>query len=242
MSHSVKLPPATFSATITSIHQETPSIKSFWLDYGDQPFEFLPGQWIDLFVDAGGEIMVGGYSMTSTPLERGQIQLAVKAAPHHPVTRYLHERASLGDGVRISTGQGSFYFRAGMANEIVLLGAGIGVTPLISILRYVRAAAPGVSATLVYSVTSPDEILFREELEQIDREREDLRCLVTVTGPATPWQGLRGRIDERLLSRLNLPPNALYFFCGSREFVEGLGGVLQGMGVSEDRLVYEQWW
>lgn len=242
VSHSAGLPGETFSATITSIHQETPSIKSFWLEYGEQPFEFLPGQWIDLYVEIDGETAVGGYSMTSTPLERGRLQLAIKAARRHAVTRYLHEQAREGDRVRISNGQGAFCFRGGMAKDIVLLGAGIGVTPLISIFRYVRDAAPEVNATLLYSVASPEEILFRDELEQDGRARQNLHCLVTLTRPSSNWSGLSGRIDEDLLSSIDLASDAHYFYCGSREFVEGLGGVLRGMGVSEDRLVYEQWW
>jgi ferredoxin-NADP reductase len=241
--HAVTPPPGTISATITSIRQETPSIKSFWLDFGGQPFRFQPGQWIDLYLDIDGKTAVGGYSMTSTPLQRGRLELAIKSSTHHAVTRHLHERARVGDRVRISEGQGPFYFRPGMARELVLLGAGIGVTPLISILRYIRDAEPEVGATLLYSVTEPEDILFRDELERVSAIRENLRCLFTLTGTPPPgWTGLTGRIDRELLDGLGLPRDAHFFYCGSRSFVDDMTAHLAGMGVSEDRLVYERWW
>jgi ferredoxin-NADP reductase len=243
MSHSAQPPANTLAATIAEIRQETPSIKSFWLDYGEQPFRFEPGQWIDLYLDLDGETAVGGYSMTSTPLQRGRLQLAIKASAHHAVTRHLHESSRVGDRVRISEGQGPFCFRPGMAGELVLLGAGIGVTPLISILRYVRDAEPGVGATLLYSVAEPEDILFRDELERVSASRANLRCLFTLTGTPPPgWTGLTGRIDRELLDGLDPPRDAHFFYCGSRSFVDDMTAHLAAMGVSEDRLVYERWW
>lgn len=242
MSHGTTIPAGSFEASITAIRQETPAIKSFWLDYGEAPCGFKAGQWIDLFVHIDGQWRVGGYSMTSSPLQRGRLQLAVKYSDRHPVTRYLHEQARVGGRVRISAGQGSFYFERGMARELVLLGAGIGVTPLISIFRYVAEAAPETRATLVYSASEPGEFLFRAELEALADQYEHLRCLFTVTRPHAAWGGVRGRIDRGLLEALGVGPEALYYYCGSREFIEAMTSMLGEGGVESQRLRYEPWW
>lgn len=242
MHHGTTIPAGSFEASIASIRQETPTVKSFWLDYGEAPYCFKAGQWVDLFVHLEGAWRVGGYSMTSSPTQRGRVQLAVKSSARHPVTRYLHEQARVGSRVRISTGQGSFYFEHGMAPELVLLGAGIGVTPLISILRYVAEAAPETRTTLLYSATDPEELLFRADLERLVAAHAHLRAQFTITRPAAAWGGMRGRIDQAKIRALGAGPEALYYYCGSREFIEDMTALLGQCGVPAERLRYERWW
>ncbi len=236
------LPDDVLEVRIASIARETPDIKVFELDYGEQVFDFLPGQWIDLFVRIAGRWAVGGYSMTSSPATRGRIQLAIKAAAHHPVTRYLHQQAAVGEAVFISKAQGRFAYRPDMGGPLVLLGAGIGVTPLISILRYVRDCVPDVELSLIYSAREAQAFLFYEELSALSREERRLRCVFVRSRPDPAWDGPSGRIDAALLDRLALPAQALYFYCGARDFVEDMTGILRARGVAESRLMFEKWW
>ncbi|WP_018954374.1 ferredoxin--NADP reductase [Thioalkalivibrio sulfidiphilus] len=241
MNHIATAPEGMLPATIVEIRQETPHIKSLLLEVGER-FSYRPGQWIDLVAQVEGEWAVGGYSLVSTPSLRGRIQLAVKAADHHGVTRYLHESARVGDTVYLSPqGQGGFYFEPHMADKVVLLGAGIGVTPLIGILRSIHESMPQVQATLVYSVTESAEILFRDELERMGLA-PNIRCVITVTRDAEDWRGHTGRISHDLLSAMNLPKDALYYYCGSRDFIEDMTELLAGMGIPRERLVFEKWW
>ncbi|OOG24058.1 oxidoreductase [Thioalkalivibrio denitrificans] len=241
MNHAVTIPPDLVTATIAEIRQVTPRIKSVRLAV-DEGFRYRPGQWIDVAVDSDGETVLAGYSIVSTPTTRGFIELAVKATREHPVTRYLHERARVGDTVRISpAGQGDFWFEAGMADKVVLLGAGIGVTPLIGILRSIHEQMPDVQATLIYSVTESSEILFRDELECMGLA-PNIRCVITVTRDAEDWRGHTGRISHDLLRSMSLPPDALYYYCGSRDFIEDMTVMLEELGIADDRLVFEKWW
>ncbi len=229
-------------ARIAEIRQETPTIKSFVIDYGEAPFEFLAGQWIDLYAEIGGELRVGGYSMTSSPLRRGSIELAIKYSDSHALTHFLHARARVGDRVWISQGSGEFYFREGMAERLVLIGAGIGVTPMLSILRYVAEAAPEVDATLLYGVAVAEEILFREELERLASERERIRLLITVSQPSPGWPGRRGRIDAAAVQEAGLDVASLYYLCGPPGMVEETALMLESLGIPSERIRYEKWW
>lgn len=229
-------------ATITRIRQETPSVKSFQLNYDGQRFHFLPGQWIDLYVEIAGETHVGGYSMTSSPLLAGVIELAVKSSTRHPVTRWLHETAQIGDSVRISNGQGVFVYQPEMSRRVVLVGAGVGVTPLISILRYIADAAPQTDATLVYSIPSPDEFLFRDEIGRITQRHANLHSLITVTQPDAGWQGRSGRIDAALLQSAGMSDDTLYYLCGPQGMVEDVSAALASLDVPASRVIYEKWW
>lgn len=231
-----------FNAIITHIQQETPSVKSFRLGVDTPPFRFLAGQWIDLYVEIDGAVQVGGYSMTSSPVITDSLELAIKSSTRHPVTHWLHEHAKIGDSVRISGGQGVFVYQPEMSQRVVLVGAGVGVTPLISIFRYIADAVPGTEATLVYSIPSPDEFLFRNEIEQLIRHHPNLRSLVTVTQPDNNWHGRTGRMDSDLLESAGMSHDTLYYLCGPPGMVEDVSSILGSLAVPASRIIFEKWW
>jgi ferredoxin-NADP reductase len=231
-----------FTATLTQIQQATPSVKLFKLKVEDPAFHFLAGQWIDLKIELDGAPHLGGYSMTSSPVVHGAIELAIKSSTRHPVTRWLHEQARIGDTVQISGGQGVFVYQPEMSQRIVLVGAGVGVTPLISIFRYVADAVPGTDATLVYSIPSPDEFLFRDEIERLSLQFNNLHSLVSVTQPDAHWHGLSGRTDAALLQRAGMSSDTLYYLCGPQGMVEDVSAMLASLGVPASRIIYEKWW
>lgn len=236
-------PAATFPAIISAIRQETPTIKSFVLQCAAPEFEFLPGQWLDLHVELGGRDEVGGYSMINAPRGDGRIELAVKYSDTHTVTRYLHEQARVGDRVAVSNGSGTFYYRRSMGERVVLIGAGVGVTPLLSIMRHIHRDESGVDVTLLYSVAVAEEVLFADELAQMNRERDKTRVLITVTQPqGTKWSGLTGRIDADKLAKAGLNADTVYFICGPGEMVDNTAQMLLDLGIPERNVVFEKWW
>jgi len=230
-----------FPARIARIRQATPTIKAFELEVDDPAFKYLPGQWVEVSAIIDGDIKTSGYSLTTSPTQQGRVGLAIKASSTHPLTCWLHD-AREGDALDITRGQGPFVFLPDMGEDIVLIGGGVGVTPLLSIFRYVRDASPETRATLYYSVSHPDEILFREELEQAARQHAHLRLEVTVTQPDPDWRGQTGRIDKQKLAALNAPPNALFYLCGPPGMVEDISAILLELGVSASRIIFEKWW
>lgn len=231
-----------FDARVTALDAATPSIRALRLAIDDPAFRFLPGQWVDLSVEVDGEVQTSGYSITSSPLHGGEIELAIKASSKHPVARWVHERAAAGDTVRVTQGQGPFVYLPEMSENLVLIGGGVGVTPLLSIFRYVRDASPETHATLYYSVSHPDEILFREELEQAARRHNNLSLEITVTQPCADWKGQTGRINKHKLSALNAAPEALFYLCGPAGMVDDMEKLLRELGVPPNRVIFEKWW
>lgn len=232
-----------FTVRIAVIKQETPTVKSFSLEYGEQAFHHLPGQWINLSVEINGKMESSGYSMTSSPLKRGVFELAIKQGTSNPVTRYMYESAKVGDTVTVSNGQGVFIFERGMGDKVVLIAAGVGVTPLMSLLRYIDEAAPEVDTTLLYSIPSPEEFLFRDELAEVSSRNPHIHCVVTVTQQnPVGWQGATGRIDKTMLEKAGLGAEALYYLCGPQAMIEDVDKELGKLGIPDSRIVYEKWW
>ena len=231
-----------FDAYITAITAATPSIHALRLRIADPAFRFLPGQWVELSIEVDGAPHTAGYSITTSPIHAGEIELAIKASTRHPVARWVHTQAQVGDRVRLSQGQGPFVYLPEMSDNVVLIGGGVGITPLLSIFRHVRDAHLPTQAHLVYSVSDSREILFRDELETAARSHDNLHLSITVTQPDPAWHGLTGRIDPVKLHALDVPDDTLYYLCGPKGMVEDMGSLLHDLGVPMSRIIFEKWW
>jgi ferredoxin-NADP reductase len=231
-----------FDARITAVLPATPNIHVLRLAIPDTNFRFLPGQWVDLNIELDGEPHTAGYSITTSPIHKGEIELAIKKSARHPLARWVHEHAAVGDTVRVSQGQGPFVYLPEMSDNVVLIGGGVGITPLLSIFRHVRDAQLPTQAHLVYSVSDSQEILFRDELEEAVRTHDNLHLSITVTQPDDRWHGLTGRIDPVKLHALDVPDDTLYYLCGPKGMVEDMSSLLHGLGVPMNRIIFEKWW
>lgn len=231
-----------FDANVAAITAATPSIRALRLAIPDPAFRFLPGQWVDLSIEIDGATQTAGYSITTSPMHPGEIELAIKASARHPVARWVHEQAAVGDRVRVSQGQGPFVYLPEMSDNVVLIGGGVGITPLLSIFRHVRDAGLPTQTHLVYSVSDSREILFRDELDAAVRNHDNLHVSITVTQPDPRWHGLTGRIDPVKLHALDVPDDTLYYLCGPKGMVEDMSTLLHDLGVPMNRIIFEKWW
>jgi ferredoxin-NADP reductase len=231
------------AAEIIRIHQETPTVKSFRLTLPTPTFSFLPGQWVDLYIDDPDEgELIGGFSITSSPVHRDYIDLAIKKIPDGRASVYLHERVRVGDVVTIDGGYGDFYYRDGMGQALVLIAGGIGITPLMSLVRHIDEAQLSVDMSLFYSAATPLEFVFHEELQEVAARHANIRCHFTVTQPGdTSWDGRVGRIDRQMLGEQAMVPNALYYLCGPRGFAEDMEALLTQLGVGLPQIRREAW-
>jgi ferredoxin-NADP reductase len=223
---------------ITEIRQATPTVKTLKLDLQGQQFSFHAGQWVDCYADIDGERRVAGYTLTSSPNTKGSVEISVKTGDN-PVTRFIHERARIGDTLHIQGGQGNTYYTRSMGDRLVLVAAGIGITPIISILRYADEARD-VHATLLYSAATQDELLYHDEITATQRRNPLIKAHYFVTRQETRHR--RGRIGEDALRELALDPGALYYVSGPREMTTDTVAALKRLGVNEASIRYEHWW
>lgn len=230
-----------FDAMVLSVESGTPSIRLLTLQITDPAFRFLPGQWVEITRELKGQPQTAGYSVTNSPLRRGVIELAIKKSTH-PLSNWVHEQSQAGDRVRVTQGQGPFVYVPEMSENLVLIGGGVGVTPLISIFRYVRDAGLATRTHLLYSVSDSREILFAQELRSATQTHNNLSVSITVTHPDPDWQGLIGRIDPIKLHAIDMPSDTLFYLCGPKGMVEDMSAMLHRLGVSMSRIIFEKWW
>ena len=216
---------------VTSIRPETPRAKSFCLRLPEwRPH--LPGQYYTLRLTApDGYQAIRSYSVASSPLDEGEIELTVDCLSDGEVSPFLHDVVEVGDELEVR-GPLTEYFTWEGSSPLLLIGGGSGIVPLMSMLRHRRRALPQVPARLLYSVRSPEDVFYRDELG------EETTLTYTRRTPEN-WSGATGRIDDELVGRLWWPDGIAYV-CGPNGFVETATRLLMESGYEPARIRTER--
>jgi ferredoxin-NADP reductase len=124
---------------------------------------------------------------------------------------------------------------------ILLIGAGVGITPLMSVARYLLDRSWAGDIFLVCSCRTPKDIIFKEELEYLQHRHANLRVVVTISRPeGSEWTGATGRITKELITA-NVPDigSRYVHICGPVPMMEGTKHILAELGVPRDRIKTE---
>lgn len=127
----------------------------------------------------------------------------------------------------------------------VFVAGGIGITPLKGMIEYAVDKGLGIPLRLVYSNRDRSEIAYHEYLDTLAEEKPELSILHTLTREpdGSDWDGRRGRVDADLLDEVSDGLDApVYYLCGAPGMVDAVRGMLDGLGVDDDRVRYEEFW
>jgi ferredoxin-NADP reductase len=217
--------------TVTSIKQETPRVKSFRIEL-PMWMPHLPGQHYDVRLTApDGYRAQRSYSVASSPLDEGEVELTIDRLDDGEVSPYFHDVLVEGDRVEVRGPFASYFVWRG-EKPALLVGGGSGVVPLMAILRHRRRAMPEVPMRLVYSVRAAADVIYADELA------ED--AVITFTRePPEGWNGPTGRINASLIADADLGTGTA-FVCGSNGFVEAAAQLLLGAGFEPQRIRTER--
>src|SRR5262249_13605482 len=170
-------------------------------DGGHIPFQYLPGQFLTLHIAPAGIPTKRSYTIASTPTWRDRIEITVKREDHGFVSRWLHDELSVGDEVEIEAPNGTFYFTGAEAESVVLIGGGVGITPMMSAIRYLTDTRWPGKVYLILGFRTPRDFIFRDELVELEARNANLSVTVVMSRPgAEPWSGAVGHIDAALLA------------------------------------------
>jgi ferredoxin-NADP reductase len=209
--------------TVIAIKPETPRVKSFriavpmWMAH-------LPGQHYEVRLTApDGYSAQRSYSVASSPLDEGEVELTIDRLEDGEVSPYFHDVVSEGDQVELR-GPFTSYFVWRAESPALLVGGGSGVVPLMAMLRHRRRTMPDLPMRLVYSVRTDEDVIYADELDD--------DAVLTFTRQAPDgWQGHRGRVDEELIGQsASSFASGISFVCGSNGFVESATSLLLDAG------------
>lgn len=234
---------------VTGIDRQTPEAVAVSLDVPPEltdDFQFQPGQYLTLAATIDGEDIRRSYSICSAPGEE-KLTVGVKKLDDGVFSGFVNDRLSIGDTIRVMPPEGRFTPERGDDHHYLLIAAGSGVTPMLSIAKTVLTNEPGSQITLVYGNKSTASIMFRDELDDLkDRHLGRFSLVHVLSREAQDVDLLHGRIDgERitLLAQTGLidPVSTdLTFICGPGEMIDSVSAAVMAMGVPGKQIRYER--
>jgi len=188
---------------VARIFDETPDVKTFRLvaaDGGPLPFDHVAGQYLNLALSIDGKRVSRSYTIASPPGRAGYCEISVKRAADGHASRHLHATLREGSVLRASAPAGRFVFAADQATRCVLIAGGVGITPMMAIVRGLTDRSWPGEIYLVFSVRTLRDVVFRDELAYLAARFPNLHVQVTLTGePGGAWGGARGQISRAML-------------------------------------------
>jgi len=222
-------------ATLKAVKPETPKVKTFTFALPD----WLPhaaGQHYDVRLTApDGYQTQRSYSIASEPERAGEIDLTVELIEDGEVSTYMHEALEVGDKLELRGPIGGYFvWRAEIGGPLLLIGGGSGIVPLMSMIRHRARSGSKVPARLLYSLRTPTDVIYADELRRLGQPGTGLEVFLTFTR-ARPdgWKGYARRIDREMLNEVVAPlgrsPKA--YICGPTLLVEAAADLLTQIGL-----------
>ncbi len=221
---------------VARIFQETADVKTFRLAplAGEElPFAFEPGQFLTVAANVDGKVVKRSYSIASSPCCQGWCEITVKHARGGVVSGHLHERVKVGDVLEAWGPYGRFTFRGHESPQVVMIAGGVGVTPLMSSIRFLTDQSWVGDIHLVYAAARLDGVIFREELDYLVKRHPNLHVtLVLSDEPSASWSGARGFVTPELLARTvpDLGAHRIHL-CGPPPMMDAVEQALAQLGV-----------
>jgi ferredoxin-NADP reductase len=217
--------------TVASVHTETPTGRSIMIDvpgWGGN----LAGQHLDLRLSApDGYQAVRSYSIASASTG-DRLELAVDRLPDGEVSPYLVDDLQVGDELEIRGPLGGwFVWRPTQTEPVQLIGGGSGIVPLMAMARAHAASGSSARFKLLYSVRSPHDVFFAEELMALASPNFEITWVYTRETPAD-WPSPAGRLSPAVLEASTIAANEMptVFVCGPTGFVESVADWLVALG------------
>lgn len=231
----------TIRARVVAVLDETHDVKTFVLRPNARFPSFRAGAYATFRLNIGGRPVSRSYSISSAPSDDRQFSITVKRVPGGLVSNWLADHLRPGSVVELDAPTGQFVLPPVVPSELLMISAGSGITPVMSILRHLMADRTTVPITFVHFARSPRDIIFRQELEQIAREAAHVRFLFCVEEADASWEGARGRFSESLL-RAACPSfrDVATYLCGPAGFMKQVMQTLEQSGTDLSKLRYER--
>ena len=207
-------------------------------------FSFKAGQYITLRKQINNEDVRRSYSLSSSP--NSGIEIGVKRVEKGLMSTFLTKDLKVGDTLDVMPPTGNFYLDSSEENKhYIAICAGSGITPILSMIRYITETEPNTYFTLIYGNRSRSSTMFAQDLLELENNFQSQIFIHYVFSRENVSDFIHGRIDESILNSLfennkKLVSADSYFLCGPGEMIDTVSSFLIGQGVKEDKINFER--
>ena len=206
--------------------------------------DFLPGQHIAvrLYPTVDGLPLIRLFSLCGPP-DADTLRIAVKLESNGPASIYMHEQLRKGDVLGVSAPRGTFTLSKS-TRPLVLLSAGVGITPLLSFLYEVVRNSPEREVWWIHSCRNGLSDAFRNEVRLLGQQLTTFHRMLIYSRPnGDEIQGVnfdrQGHLDMQLLQSLKLPAESDCYLCGPTAYMESTAAALNNLGIAPDQIKTE---
>ena len=247
---SVVSPPPAWSGfrpmRVSRIDRESRSVFSLFLESADgEPLTAaLPGQFVvlRLHVQPAAPPVLRSYSLSGLP-SSGLYRVSIKQEENGLASAYLRTRIKPGSILEVSAPRGSFTLRSG-SEPVVLLSAGVGVTPVLAMLHALAAEKSGQPVWWLHGARDREEHSFLEESRALLRQLKHGHSYIQYSRPGSADQigvdfDAAGHLTVSAFDKIGVPREGQFYLCGPPAFLRDLTAGLAAWGVTADRIYTE---
>ena len=222
---------------VARIFQETHDTRTFRFrlpEGGPLPFEHVAGQYINLKLRIDGRRVNRSYTISSAPTRPDYCEITVKRVPDGYASHFLHDAVKEGDRIAVSAPAGKFVFAGHESERIVLLAGGVGITPMMSVVRSLTDRSWAGDIYLLFSVRRREDVIFQAELAELERRFPNLHVEIVVSSE-------RGHITRDIIER-HIPGlrGGPIMMCGPGPMMVAMRALLVDMGIPDGEIHEEE--
>jgi propane monooxygenase reductase subunit len=206
-----------------------------------QEINFFPGQYVDIAVPGTGATR--SFSMANTSSrESGQLEFVIKIYPDGVFSHFLDTRLSVGDRLNLAGPFGAFTLRDGQGADLIFVGGGAGMAPILSLLRSMAERGIQRKATYYYGARRRRDLCLEKELHALEESLPGFRYVPALSEPdeSDAWDGEVGLITDVVKRHEADLKGAHAYVCGPPPMVEAAMAVLTTLGIPEKRIYYDK--
>ncbi|MHC4983130.1 MAG: FAD-binding oxidoreductase [Planctomycetota bacterium] len=231
-----------FRAAVSRARMVTPGTREIGLKLIEpREIDFHPGQYVQIRLPGGEEMIYRAYSISSSPDNRREIELLVRLVPGGLGSTYLHS-LRVGDEVTFIGPYGEFELDEDLETEIICVGGGCGLAPMRSILKHTAQVAPHRNCWLFFGARTHEDLMYLAEFKKLAEKMPNLRVHYALSEPkkSPDWAGETGHIHSVVARHLPKGKKRQAFVCGPPVMVEATLRVLQEKEVSEEQIFHDE--
>ncbi len=234
-----------YHVIVTNIVDEAPDVKTFTLtsDKNSSTPNLAPfkaGQYITIHVPIDSSTVTRAYSVSSAPslANKDMYQITIKRVKDGLVSNYMLDKVKVGDHFDISRPAGEFGYNPIRDEEnVIAIAGGSGITPFMSLAHAIIEGVYACNLTVFYSVKTYDDIIFKKEIEEINKKSKLVKFIITLTREEKEGY-LHGHLSKEMLEPYMKEFNTI-LMCGPKELYRSMNEILNEFNIPRKSVHYE---
>ena len=234
--------------TVSDVTKETKDAVRVEFEPPEGGMEYKPGQFLTLILPINGEKVRRAYSLSTSPYLDEKPAVVVKRVDDGLVSNYINDNVKQGDVIELMPPMGTFTpeINPAQARDLVLIGGGSGITPLMGILKSALKQEDNSSVSLLYANRDIDSIIYKEKLEGLKAQYGDrFNYIQSLDEAPSAWEGNAGLLDRERLKELISgisdwnKDTTLYYVCGPQGLMDLAFEAFEALGIDSHNTVKE---